>query len=345
MVVERSSSPSDMLCGGFLSWNSLRLLHHCGVDPIALGGHMVRKARLFSRRGMMERELPGVSVGLSRKALDNALLDQAASAGAEVRRGVTVRTVEGGTVRFADGTSQTPTHLIWATGKHDVRGAIRPASSKNPSIGLRWRFQADEDLTKDLDGAIELHLFRHGYAGLILQENGFANLCLTVRQSAFIEAGHRPAVVLATLLAQTPVLASRLSAAALEEAQAIANIPYGWHARDDAKHLYRIGDQLGVIPSLAGEGIGIALATGMAAAEAIVAGIAPQAYQDSCAHRIAVPIGIASGLWALAERPCVTAVAFPLLARLPSLSALAMRTTRVNAEKLLKMPFCGKPTR
>lgn len=337
VIVERTSSPSDMLCGGFLSWNSVHLLRQCGVDPFALGGHVVDRARLFTRRRMVELALPGPSAGLSRKSLDKALLDRAAWAGADIRRGVAVRAIEDGTVRYADGTSDTPTHLILATGKHDVRGATRPMDSKDPAIGLRWRFRADGSLTKALGGAIELHLFRQGYAGLVLQEEGFANLCLAVRQSAFIDAGRQPTAMLAALLAQTPALAERLTAVVLNEAQAIAHIPYGWRARSDDRHLYRVGDQVGVIPSLAGEGVGIALATGMAAAAAILAGVAPQAYQSHCTKLIASPIGIAVGLWSLAERPYLASTALPLLARLPGMAALAMQATRVSGDELLKV--------
>lgn len=336
VVVERTATPSDMLCGGFLSWNTVRSLQKCGVDPFAYGGHVVRRARLFTAGGVTELRLPGPSVGLSRRTLDKALLDRAADVGADIRRGVIVRAIEEGTVRYADGTSDTPAHLILATGKHDVRGALRPVGSKDPAIGLRWRFPANAPLIESLRGAIELHLFHHGYAGLILQEDGFANLCLAVRRSAFVDAGKQPSALLAALLTQMPILAERLADLDTAKAQAVSNIPYGWRARDDENHLYRIGDQVGVIPSLAGEGVGIAIATGMAAADAILAGVTPQDYQLHCTRRIAPPIALASGLWFLAERPRLAEAALPLLARLPGAASLAMGSTRVSVERLSK---------
>ncbi len=338
VVVERTRTPSDMLCGGFLSWNSVRLLKQCGVDPLALGGHAVCQARLFTMHRMLELDLPGRSAGLSRKTLDKALLDRAAIAGADIRRGVTVRAIDGGTVRYADGESQTPAHLILATGKHDVRGTARPVASKDAAIGLRWRFRADGPLITALDGAIELHLFNHGYAGLILQEEGFANLCLAVRQSAFVDAGRRPSALLAAMLDDMPILAERLSGVDPGEAQAIANIPYGWRARNVAAPLYRVGDQIGVIPSLAGEGVGIALASGRAAAGAILSGTAPADYQHRCARQLSRPISAASALWSIAERPGLADAALPLLAKLPAATSFMMRATRVEADMLSSRP-------
>lgn len=330
VVVERSAVPTDMLCGGFLSWNSVRLLRACDVDPVALGGRAVHRARLFAGDRMAELPLPAASVGLSRRRLDAALLERAAQAGAQIRRGVTVRAIEQGVVRYAGGSCETPAHLILASGKHDVRGAPRPTVSNDPAVGLRWRFRASERLDQALDDAIELHLFHQGYAGLVMQEDAAANLCLAVRQSAFVEAGQRPEAMLAALLAHSPVLGDRLAGLATGEAQAVAHIPYGWRARGAADGLYRVGDQIGVIPSLAGEGVGIALASGMAAADAIVAGVGPHAYQAACSRQIARPIGWAGLLWSLAERPWLARVALPLLAAVPGMGSAAMRHTRAS---------------
>lgn len=330
VVIERSAAPSDMLCGGFLSWNCARLLRECGVDPLKLGGHSVHRARLFAGRRVTELPLPQTAVGLSRRSLDKALLDRAAAAGAEIRRGITVRGIEDGIVRYADGTSEKPAHLILATGKHDVRGATRPAPANDPAVGLRWRFPASERLAGALSDAIELHLFRQGYAGLVMQEDGAANLCLAVRQSAFVNSGKRPDAMLAALLAQTPGLAERLSGVAVGEAQAVANIPYGWRALGGSEGLYRVGDQVGVIPSLAGEGVGIALATGMAAADAILADVDSQTYQTTCSRQIARPIKLSGFMWSLAERPWLANLALILLSALPGVGLAAMNITRVQ---------------
>ena len=55
----------------------------------------------------------------------------------------------------------------------------------------------------------------------------------------------------------------------------VAGLPYGYvcRATDCAEGLYRVGDQLAVIPSFTGEGIAIALPTARLAAEAINADV------------------------------------------------------------------------
>ena len=330
IIVERSPGPPDQLCGGFLSWTTLRRLQAVGVDAFAFGAAPVRRARLFSRGRIAEVRLPADAAGLSRKALDQALLDRAAQAGAEIRRGLAVRSIEGRTVHYADGSSETPKRVLLATGKHDVRGAIRPVPGHDPAMGLRWRFAASPRLRQALGDAIELHLFDRGYAGLVLQEEGCANLCLAVRHSAFLSAGRNPVAMLETLLRTVPSLAERLTDEQdMGQAQAVANIPYGWRAHGPAMDLYRVGDQIGVIPSLAGEGIGIALLSGMTAADAIMRNVGPDAYQRALSSRLARPIGLAGLLWRMAERPPFSSRALPLLAGLPSVTRTAMRLTRI----------------
>lgn len=330
IVVERTVVPVDQLCGGFLSWNSVRLLHQCGVDPMALGASAIHRFRLCSGGKVIEKPLPFAAAGLSRKRLDFALLDRASEHGAIIRRGVSVRAIDGGNVRFADGAVHCPDNVVLATGKHDVRGVVRPSSSDNPSIGLRWRFPASASLARQLADTIELHLFDHGYAGLVLQEDRIANLCLTVRRSAFVEAGNRPEAVLGSLTEDVPILSERLADEAVGTADAVANIPYGWRARGASGGIYRVGDQIGVIPSLAGEGIAIALTTGLAAADAIIRKTEADRYQSVTSKHLVRPVELAAILWRLAERPGLSRRLLPWAASIPGLTTTAMRLTRVK---------------
>lgn len=330
IVLERHGGDHDALCGGFLSWNTLDHIRALGIDPAILGGHVVGQVRLFAGTRTAAFALPAPGMGLSRRTLDRALLAEAQRAGANVRRGIIVRGIEGDTVRLDDGSAMTAEHVLLATGKHDLRGAVRPAVDSDPAMGLRWRFRASDRLTQIIGGAVELHLFDHGYAGLVMQEDGHANLCLAIRRSAFVRVGQRPDAVLATLIANQPALRERLADEQIGQVQAIANVPYGWRAgASDANGLYRIGDQAGVIPSLAGEGVGIALASGMAAARAILSGQDAGDFQAELNHRLKRPIGTASKLWQAAERPWIAHAAFPVLQWFPGAVGQAMRLTRV----------------
>lgn len=330
-ILERGTGNHDALCGGFLSWNTLRQLDALGIDIPALGGHPIDRLRLIAGKRVARFALPANGLGLSRRTLDAALLDATARlADAEIRFGMAVRRIDKATLHLADGSRLNADRIVLATGKYDLRGAARPMVDDNPAMGLRWRFRASPSLVTRITGAIELHLFDYGYAGLLMQEDGHANLCLAIRHSAFAAAGGRPETVLAGLIAAHPTLGERLADEQPGAAQAIANVPYGWRATAcDAQGLYRIGDQAGVIPSLAGEGVGIALASGMAAAKAILKGQPAAEFQRMLAHRLFRPVGTASILWHAAERPMIARAALPVIARLPGMIALAMRLTRV----------------
>jgi flavin-dependent dehydrogenase len=328
LLIERDAEPKDALCGGFLSWATLARLRTLGVEAEALGGHRITRLALFAGRRAAEASLPSPAAGLSRRTLDVALLARAGEAGAIVERGVMARGWEDGRIRL-DGEDIAAEAVLLATGKHELRGLARP---KGGTIGLRFRLAPSAALDRLLAGRIELHLFRYGYAGLLLQEDGSANLCLAARGSRLDEADGKPDRLLAAIAEEIPALGERLGAAsAIGPCQAIANIPYGWRTSETEPGLFRLGDQAGVIPSLAGEGIDIALASGLAAADAIANGRASDVYQAAMDRRMARPIGIAGAVWRTAEHPAGARGLIAATRLAPGLAALVARLTRVAA--------------
>lgn len=309
VVLERSRDTGDALCGGFLSWRSIETLERLGVTADRLNPARVRRLRLFAGTRMREAPLPRPALAVSRRRLDSLLLARAATR-AGVERGVAVRawTVDG--VRLADGAILSPSTLFLATGKHELRGLARPESARgrDPAVGLRVRLAAGPMLDRLVGDSIELHLFDGGYAGLVRQEDGSANLCLAVRRSRLTDAGG-PLALLQRWSRDSGPLAERLAAMAAAPAiDAVANVPYGWRATRTGPGLFRLGDQAGVIPSLAGEGMGIALASGLSAAVAHCRGQSSQDWQAGFARRSRRPIGLAGAIWHLAERPALAAL-------------------------------------
>ena len=310
VVLERTRETADALCGGFLSWRTLDALARLGIEADALNPRRVTDLRLFAGGRRRELALPRAAVGVSRRRLDTLLLAAAARAGAGVERGVAVRAVEEGAVRLADGATLMPDTLLLATGKHDLRGLARPAlKARDPALGLRVRLGPSPVIAALVGDAIELHLFAGGYAGLVMQEDGTANLCMAVRRSRL--DGGTPEALLARLGHEHPALGERL-AWRQGGMDAVANVPYGWRATRGADALYRLGDQAAVIPSLAGEGMGIAVASGASAARALLAGRGAAAWQRGFARAARRPLALAGAVRALAERPALAAAALPL---------------------------------
>lgn len=305
LLVERSRETGDAICGGFLSWRTLETLDGLGIDPDMLNPQRVTRARIFAGRRRAEAALPHPAVSVTRRRLDTVLLAEAKRLGTPVERGVTVREIDGTTVRLADGATIATDALFLASGKHDVRGMARPEDARgdDPTLGIRVRIAPSPTLTRALADGIELHLFDRGYAGLAMQEDGTANLCMAVHRSRLQAAGS-PAQLLEALGRDMPALGEWVALIAPNASiDAIANVPYGWRQRTGVDAIFRLGDQAGVIPSLAGEGMGIALASGVAAANAYVLGGPASAaqWQENFARRLARPIGIASIVRHIAE--------------------------------------------
>ena len=333
VVIERERETRDALCGGFLSWRSLATLAALGVEADALNRARIVRTRLFAGRRQAEAQLPAPALAVSRHRLDTLLLARAGAV-TGIERGVAVRAVEDGHVRLADGGEIGAGALFLATGKHDLRGLARPEGARgvDPALGLRVRLAAHPALDRMVGDAVELHLFDRGYAGIARQEDGSVNLCLAVRRSRLTAAGS-PAALLAALGREHPALGERIAFMAGDAAiDAVANVPYGWRARDGAAGLFRLGDQAGVIPSLAGEGMGIALASGAAAASAYLRGSAAAAatWQPRFARALARPLGVAGAVRRVAEGP---AAPWLVGAAHPALIRLIAHATRIDRDQ------------
>lgn len=330
-VVERTTGPHDMVCGGFLGWDGLATLRRLGLDPVALGARPIHRLRLIGGGRRVETALPHAAAGLSRRTLDAALLAAAAEAGAIVSRGRAVRAAEGETrrVRLADDSEVEAGALLLATGKHELRGVPRPADTAHGAVGLRTALEPSPALERALAGAIELHLFDGGYAGLLLQEDRRVNLCLSVSSARLKREGGVEGLI-ATLAAELPVLAGRMAEAEAPDWLAVSGVPYGWRARGTLPGLYRLGDQASVIASLAGDGIAIALASGMAAADALIAGTGAEDYQQGWAARARRPLAVAERLRWAAERPGPRRALMRLLGWMPGAAGAAARLTRIG---------------
>jgi flavin-dependent dehydrogenase len=291
--------------------------------------------RLVAGARAVEAALPRPAAGLSRRTLDSALLDHAAAAGARVRRGVSARAADDRIVRLDTGEEIAAETLFLATGKHELRGLQRPLRSRAAgAVGLRTSFRPDARTRAALAGTIELHPFDGGYAGLLLQEDGRANLCLSVAAARLKAAGGVPGL-LGDLAREAPRFGERLAAAGEEPWLSIGNVPYGWRARETGQGLFRLGDQAAVIASLAGDGIAIALTSGLAAAGAHLAGRSAGQYQQAFSARAARPLAVAQGLRWAAERRVPRRLLVALTRAAPGAAGWAAQLTRIEPRPAL----------
>jgi flavin-dependent dehydrogenase len=331
VVLERQPGPHDKVCGEFISGEARPLLAALGIDPAALGAVPIRTLRLAAGRREAPIPLPFEALSLSRRRLDEALLDAAARAGAAVRRGSAVRRIEEDAVE-AGGERIRADRIVLATGKHDLPGARRGAHTDGP-VGFKMHFRLAPGPLAALAATVELHLFRGGYAGLEPIEDGRANLCLVLGKAALARMGRSWADFLPALGDAAPLLGERLAGAepCSPAPLAIAAIPYGFiHRARPEDAVFRVGDQLAVIPSFAGDGISIALHSGAAAAAAILAGETPASFHRRMARRLLRPVRLAAAVAAGLGSPMLQRVTVAMLARAPGLAGAAARATRIS---------------
>jgi flavin-dependent dehydrogenase len=291
LMLERDPQPRHAVCGEFLSIEAQAELARLGVDLDRYGASRITTLRLVHGAVVAEADLPFMGRGLSRKVLDEVLRREAAQAGARLVRGAPVRSLTAGPAgislevdRFGEIRART---LFLASGKHDIRGAKRLGGrARDDFIAFKTYFALTARQRAALDGVVEIVLFAGGYAGLQLVEGGQANLCLLVTRSRFDRADRSWKALLAELCREAPPMAERLEGASalLDRPLAVYQIPYGFLHRprpSDAQGLFRLGDQVGVIPSLTGDGMAIALHSARLAASLYLA----KRHASSAFHR------------------------------------------------------------
>jgi flavin-dependent dehydrogenase len=271
---------------------------------------------------------------VTRRALDAALLELAAAAGADVRRGVQAREVANeGTVVASHGEVRAET-LFVATGKHNLRGIERAGEGTlNHQLGFKSYLRLTPEQRAALSGHVELILFEGGYAGLQMVERDAANLCFLVSPDRWKRCGGAFPALLEDLGQEVPHLAARLAGAVplLDRPLAISGVPYGFlHRHRRGEPGWRLGDQAAVIPSFTGDGMSLALHSARLATSALLKGEGVEAYARRLARDAAGPVRRATWLQRASADAALMARAGAVLAGVPGLLTLGARLTRLG---------------
>jgi flavin-dependent dehydrogenase len=326
-VLERDRVVAEKVCGEFLAEDAARSLGALGVDLPRLGAVPLRRALFGAGALQAELSLPFAAWSLPRAVLDAALLRAAEEAGAVVEMGVAASAARacdsGWALRLAGGETRVTPALILATGKHELRGLARAA--KGDALGLKLVLAGEAPAD-----AVAVLACAGGYAGLQPRPGGGANLCaaLDPRAPGVAEAARSAAALIAHVAAGS-ALASRLLSGVRPEAarpMVVARIPYGFVHHGGGP--FRVGDQAAVIPSFCGDGVAMALLSGLRAAEACRRGDSPTLHHAGFAATVGGGMRIArlvAGLVRHAPRLMVGGAAL-----LPALAGAVARRTRLG---------------
>jgi flavin-dependent dehydrogenase len=270
VVIERRRLPQHKVCGEFLSPESQGILRHLRLyDTVAaLRPAPMERALLTAPTGIsLGVELPGTAWGVSRYALDAALLGAAAEAGADVHTGTTALDVtphaEGYAVDIRQGQQRATLHAraaIGACGRHPptaLRSAAEEESAQQQPrhIGIKCHYHGIH-----MPPRVELYLFPGGYVGVNPVEDGRVNVCLLATYQAFTAAGGTVAALLGAIRYWNPALQRRL-----EGGQIIPDTQATVAAVNTARPMIpwdgiaRLGDSATMIPPLCGDGMAMAL--------------------------------------------------------------------------------------
>lgn len=332
-LLERETQPHDKICGEFLSIDAQRDLQRLGIEPSQMGAIPIDRVRLINGARQFEARLPFVALGLSRRCLDEALLEAAASAGARIERGVKINALGEREVETSAGPCPASKMLL-ATGKREVRGGKRNAPNEaGDYVGFKMHWRIPPAQRTDIASAIELVMIEGGYVGLQRISDEVMNMCLIVRRHMFDQAGGTWEVLLARLALQ-PHIANRIgdAVALFERPLAVSNLPYGYvheAALASPRGIFRLGDQFALTAPLTGDGMAIAMRSARLAAACIRDGGDALAYHRTLRRNVAPQVRRAMHLQGMAQSPLARQIAMAMLGLHPTLLGKLAGMTRL----------------
>jgi flavin-dependent dehydrogenase len=337
ILLEKEPTAHHKICGEFISWEAAYYMQLLGIDLPVLGAQIIRHLRLINGKHEIISELPFPGWSLSRRMLDEALIEKALQVGVMVKRGGNVndltRHKERWKISIGRQDAAYAKAVFLANGKHELRGWKREKHRNHDLIGFKMHFRITPIQYQELCGHVEIILFDGGYAGLDLVENGYANLCFLIEKDQFVRCGKNWNSLLLWLTKCSPHLARRLQdgTALWKKPLAIYHIPYGYLYRTDTQepNLFRLGDQMAVIHSFAGDGIAMALHSAFMSAYTYLQGQNGEVYHKQARHTFHRSVRNAQYLANITLSPIGKTIAFPLLTLLPGLLPQAFHAIRL----------------
>ena len=271
LLLERGRLPRQRVCGEFVSGESLELLAGqlgSRADTLLRSAVRISEGRLFVDGHTITTPVDPAGASISRFDLDAELWRAAEEAGVHAHLQTSVESVAGdGPFRVRTATEEFEAHaVINASGRwSNLDGKRAPRKDKAyPSwLGVKAHFAERES-----GASVDLYFFEGGYCGVqpvSAGENGGPrqiNACAMIRS----DVGH----TLPEVFALHPQLAER-SRHWEPAMETISTSPLIFQRPQPAEgRMLRVGDAAGFVDPFAGDGISLALRSGVAAAECLI---------------------------------------------------------------------------
>ncbi len=204
-------------------------------------------------------------------------------------------------------------------------------------VGFKLHLEAAAAAARDLAGIVQLVFFPGGYVGACMIEDGILSVAWVMDAGLVREVGAGWPAQREHLARQSSWIGDLLTGAKplFAKPVAVAAIPQGFlRSEAVAPRVYPVGDQFAVVPSFTGDGMAVALHSGRAAARAVLAGQAAEAWQSELARELRRQLLVARGVGLLLETPATCAAAIALARVFPSLATSVARATRVSGVRV-----------
>lgn len=277
-ILEKSPFPRHKVCGEFFSPGSAVLWKELGVfDKIKkLGPGEINEASLFfaGQKTIKKTfdESSGPAYTLSRYAFDRLMLEHAKESGCRVfYQTEALKIIESAShcevrIQSQNGAGiLKASSIVMAVGKNHRFQKNVPKTSAG-KIGFKRHFQ-NAGVPKNL----ELYFFTGGYLGLTGIENSEVNLCGIIDPGTFKKHGSNFECLLQSVLKTHPPLRKRLENARTSTPWLSCVTQKGFRGQNTRKILCT-GDCAYFLEPMIGQGMTVAMACGILAAETIISG-------------------------------------------------------------------------
>jgi flavin-dependent dehydrogenase len=350
LLLEKTHYPHDKVCGEFLSPECLPLLYELlgEINPALTSAVPIRTVRLTAPSGRTwSARFQSSSLGISRWALDTALFQQAREVGVCTLQGAEAIDIRGNfhqgyEIDFRENGSLNTVQARVVVGAHGKRSRI-------DSVLKRPFMQHDQDFMafkahfsgSPFDDRIELFTFPGGYCGLSDIEGHLQNVCFLIRRTVFQEVVRGTKDPISHLVTWIGSQNSQLGRCLTSLGQVqldwitIAQVPFESKGNDRQGILY-VGDAARVMAPLAGNGITVAIESGILVANLLAGYFKGKKsleevgceYQHAWNHRYRARMELGNILQKLILNPSVASLAILLISRIPGLGDTLLAKTR-----------------
>ena len=261
LLIEAGQYPSQKVCGEFLSPECLPILADWGIFPFC----KTTQVKLFKNHLSLNFSLPDAAAGMSRNELEESLLSRAQKKGCQVVcqcKVLEIKDFYQGSekcylVKASDGKVFKAQTLFIGAGRLVQSAGTSPP--KMQYMGFKAHFKG-----VDVENCLQMHLLPQAYLGIAQVEKEIVNVaCLANIGSEVARASS-----LEDYLFSQPRIKALLAKGEIDSVGWLKTEVPGFTIKKtpDWENAYFIGDAAGTIPPATGDGLSMAITSGVLAA-------------------------------------------------------------------------------